>query len=309
MKYEVMGFHLVNNRSGLKTIQEHYKKIDQLIPTLLEVKGSGKVISKNMEDKALDFFRKKDIVPMVQNYNLESDISNKLISDKKAWSVFINSILKYMSNNCYQELCLDIEGVGYSQKDTFNSFIKETTNELHKKGYSLSIAVPAKSENNKDSTWSGAYDYMELGKIVDKVIIMAYDYHWVGGPSGPIAPIFWVQDVIDFAIMEIPLEKIYLALGFYGYDWGLNTENRARGLIYNQIMNIAERHKSTVEWDPDSQSPYLRYTLDGIKHEIWFENRESISKKLNLLENFQLKGAAFWRLGQEDPEIWSILQN
>ncbi|MEJ6950659.1 glycosyl hydrolase family 18 protein [Natronospora cellulosivora (SeqCode)] len=306
MDYEIMGFHLVNNSFGLKTIEEKHHKIDQLVPTMLEVKEDGELIIKKLRENVFDFFDKKNISPMIQNFALNSKVSNRLITKQSAINYLLDNLISYMSRYNYNDLCLNIEGVSYENKEVFTDFVKQITEALHNRGYGLSIAIPAKCENNQDSTWSGAYDYKALGEIVDKIIIMAYDFHWVGGPPGPIAPIFWIQDVIDFAIMEIPLEKIYLALGFYGYDWSINTDDRARGLVYRQVMNLVDRYNTNVEWDPDSQTPYVRYRSDGIKHEIWFENKESIAKKIKLLREFQLRGVAFWRLGQEDPDVWNI---
>lgn len=305
--FDIMGFHLNYNKAGLRTIEVNHQKIDQLIPASLEVKSDGKLLIKKLSQKLFNLFEKEEISPMIQNFELSSKVSNQLIKDQKAINNLINNLLSYFSSNNFCELCIDIEGVSYKNKKQFTDFISRLTSVFHQKGYTISIAIPAKSENNMDSTWSGAYDYKALGEIVDKIIIMAYDYHWVGGPPGPIAPIFWVQDVIDYSIIEIPLNKIYLALGFYGYDWTLNNDSKARGLVYNQIMNIVKSNNVDIEWDPDSQTPYFKYNLHGDKHEVWFENRASIEKKIKLLEEFNLKGVAFWRLGQEDSDVWKIL--
>ncbi len=305
MSYEVLGFHLAYNQEGLETIKKHYSQITKVIPTWLEVSSDGSVqVSRDNIIKT--YMDKSEIVPMVQNANMDSKVSNQLIGDQTAINSFIKNILLFLKSEGYDEVCIDIEGVNYKNKIKYTEFIKKVTDALLQEGYYLSVVIPAKSENNQDSTWSGAYDYSMLGEIVNKVIIMAYDFHWPGGSPGPIAPFSWVQDVIDYAIIEIPLEKLYLGLGLYGYDWIINSEQKTRGLVFSQIKNISLKYNKKIEWDQDSQSPYLRYKDKDFEHEVWFENKESVAKKLRLVDEFQLKGVVFWRLGQEDPDVWQL---
>ncbi len=308
MSYQLSGFHLAYNEKGLETIINHYRLFKKIIPTWVEVKSDGSIQVNNSNETIEKYMGKRGIVPMVQNANMDSKVSNLLISKQNAINCFIKEILIFLENEGYKEVCIDIEGVKYKNKIQYTEFIKKVADAFQQEGYSLSVVIPAKSENNQDSTWSGAYDYSSLGKIANKVIIMAYDFHWPGGPPGPIAPLSWVQDVIDYAIIEIPLEKLYLGLGLYGYDWVINSEQKTRGLVFKQIQDISLKYNVKVEWDQESQSPYLRYKENSIEHEVWFENKESISKKIRLIEEFQLKGVVFWRVGQEDPDVWKLFE-
>jgi len=303
---EVLGFHLPYNKAGLAVIKNQQRIFNKILPAWLELAIDGKI--KIFEDASLlhEYMTKEEIIPMVQNMNLAGNVSNGIIMDQGAIKKFIQDSLAYLEKRGYGELCLDIEGVKYENKERFTNFVDRVAASLHEAGISLSICIPAKTGNNADSTWSGAYDYKLLGQIVDRVIIMAYDFHWPGGPPGPIAPLGWLQDLIDYAIIEIPLEKIYFALGLYGYDWPLLAEERGRGLVYKQIEEIARRYQREIEWDQESCCPYLKYEDNGVEHEVWFENKRSIGLKIRLLQEFQLKGVAFWRPGQEDPGVWEL---
>lgn len=310
MSFELMGYHLTSSQKGLDTIRANYRYLAGIIPTWLEVKENGYLETKpnKAEIGMLErLMGRKAIRPLIQNYDLSSEVANKLINDTKAMTRAINRMAIYLAENGLKGLNLDLEGIKYTNKDKFNKFILMLAETFHKKDLELDLSIPAKTENNKDKTWSGAYQYDFLGQFADRIMLMAYDYHWVGGTPGPIAPLSWVRDVIDYAIIEIPLEKIYLGIVFYGYDWELNGENKARGLVYSQIKELQNKYKTEVEWDQEAQSPYLKYTIDGKKHEVWFENSQSIRKKLELVKEFQLSGVAFWRLGQEDPEVWQVV--
>lgn len=309
MSYEIIGYHLTNSYSGLETIEMYHKFIDKIIPTWLKIKKDGELrIQQSKQDTAIfkKYFAKGELIPILQNYQMDSAISNEIIKKKKIVGNVLQNIINYLEGTGLTGINLDLEGVYYKNKDAYTDFVEKMAKLFHKNGYKLGLSIPAKVENNKDSTWSGAYDYNILGKLADKIIIMAYDFHWSGGPPGPIAPITWVQDVIDYALIEIPQEKIYLGCGFYGYDWDLTRNERAEGVVYSQIKKYQDKYGFNIEWDQESKSPYFFYEKNGERHEVWFENKESIRMKVELLEKYNLKGAAFWRLGQEDKEVWQL---
>ena len=77
-----------------------------------------------------------------------------------------------------------------------------------------------------------AQDYAALGHSADRVVVMAYDWHWAFSAPGPIAPTWWVDDVLDYATSVVPPEKLALGVGLYGYDWSGGQGSRhpvARG--------------------------------------------------------------------------------
>ncbi len=307
--YYLTGYYLTDSEISRESFQKNFQFIDQVIPTWLQVKSDGSLqenYSKAEGELLSEYKEKRAIIPLLQNYNMSSAVSNNLVTNLDSQMRLIGDLLRYLENTGLTGINLDLEGVMIENKINFTDFIERLISELHDRDYQLGLSIPAKTENNTDSSWSGAYEYELLGQLVDEIIIMAYDYHWSGGTPGPIAPIKWVQDVIDFAIIEIPLDKIYLGIPLYGYDWLVESDTRARGLSYSQVKALAEKYNCQLEWDQESESPYYIYKDHQGEHEVWFENSKSIIKKLNLVEEFQLQGAAFWRLGLEDEKIWDF---
>jgi spore germination protein len=45
------------------------------------------------------------------------------------------------------------------------------------------------------------------------------------------------------------------------------------------------------------------------QHQVWFENSRSLAYKLDLVNKYDIKGVAIWRLGQEDPGYWQVLRD
>ena len=308
--FKILGYYVSGNSSSKRSLLNNYNKTDIILPTWLKLKADGSIVSNKINNEIKKLKRLKEnkaIVPVVQNYQLSSEVSNNFIKNKRKWTETITELIKFIKQGNYNSLNIDIEGIKKQNKDKLTNFIEKLAYALNDVGYKVSISLPAKTEDNH-SAWSGAYDYQELGRLVNYVIIMAYDYHWVNGPPGAIAPLTWVQDTIDYAVMKIDINKIYLGIPCYGYDWLIDSpKEEAQGLSYSQVMNLKEKNGVSVNWDQESETPYIKYRDKNGNHEVWFENKDSIIKKINLIKEFQLAGAAFWRLGLEDSGIWKYL--
>ena len=61
--------------------------------------------------------------------------------------------------------------------------------------------------------------------------------------------------------------------------------------------------------DPVSGAPYLRYRADGVDHEVWYEDDDSIAAKLELADAYGVGAVELWRLGAEDPGLWGALSD
>ena len=113
-----------------------------------------------------------------------------------------------------------------------------------------------------------------------------------------VAPLPNVRAVLDYAVTEIPREKIFLGIPNYGYDWPLpfvrgRTVARTIGSI--EAVDIARRNRTNIIFDNPSQSPWFQYTDDrGTAHVVWFEDIRSWQAKFDLVEEFGLTGLGIW---------------
>lgn len=304
IKLGFLAYHLIGSKAGQKSFSKNYLKIERVITDLIEVTKNGSLIIKKS-----DLAQRKKIFPMVQNQYLSSKVTASFLSSKEYVERAVKKLIDFLINSGYTGLNLDLEGVKKNTKSSYNFFVGRLTEQMKKNNLKLELSLPAKTENHIDTGWAGAYDYNYLGSLSNNIFIMAYDYHWAGGIPGPIAPLNWVYNVIDYVLMEIPPEKVIVGLPGYGYDWIIDSNSdRAKGLSYNGILNLLERENSIPEWDQESKTPYFKYKdSEGIEHEVWFENKASLREKIYLIDEFQVKGAALWRLGLEDSGLWDLI--
>lgn len=194
-----------------------------------------------------------------------------------------------------------------ADRKNFIAFLGELHGVLKAKDKVLNVSIPAKFIDYPSDLWSGAYDYASIGKNADQIVLMTYDEHGLGTSHGPISSHAWVNKVISYAVTKIPREKIVLGLPVYSFDWGSNKPTMPDYLSFGQSMARAKKHGVQVGYDDEHKVPWYTYTANGVRHEVYFENKQSLQPKMEYAREHKLHGVAIWRLGMEDPAIWDSL--
>lgn len=287
---------MVNNRSNIDQIATHNYITD----------GKGNITGL-MPTNQLNYANKNGIeaLAMVAN-NFDGNIAKTLLESPSNVKNLINNLLVQMKTNGYKGVNIDLEGIYSYNRNQYTEFIKQLYNTLKPQGFTVTLSVPAKINDNPANTWCAAYDYAKLGNYADKIILMTYDEHYPGGQPGAVASINWVENVIKYAVSVIPKEKILLGTAAYGYDWSSNG-TKAYGI--QGIYNLATKYGATILWDKLSQTPYFNYKdASGISHTVWFENENSLKYKLDLVNKYDLNGIGIWRLGLENAPYWTSIK-
>lgn len=125
-----------------------------------------------------------------------------------------------------------------------------------------------------------------------------------------VAPINKVREVVDYAITEIPKEKINLGIPNYGYDWTLPFErgvSMAKTIGNVEAAQLAIENQVPILFDETAMSPYFYYTRNGAEHEVWFEDVRSMQAKFDLVREYELRGVGYWQIMQLFRANWLLL--
>ena len=311
----VLGFYVEwwdGDTSSYQTLKKNTDILYSIIPFWATVENDGSLKSRggSNHDTVVNFARGHGInaVLMVNNAKhgtegragIERVLANRQLREK-----VIDNLEQYIKNNNLNGVNIDFEEVSADSRNDLTTFMRELYGKLKPKGYTVSIDVFPKTDENNDV--SVVYDYAELAKYADYIVIMTYDNHGAWSVPGPVAAIDWVEANVKYALRYIPKEKIYLGVAGYGYDW---SAKGVESLEYKEAMLRAEKFSSEIIWDDESQSPQFFYIdVDGVKHEVWFENSFSSRFKIDLVNKYDLVGIALWKLGEEDPADWQLFRD
>ena len=180
---------------------------------------------------------------------------------------------------------------------------------MNESGYMVSVALAPKTSADQPGLLYEGKDYGGLGAAADEVLLMAYEWGYTYGPAMAVAPLNKVRQVIEYALTEIPPEKINLGIPNYGYDWILpyvRGESRAVTIGHVEAVQIAIENDVSIQFDETAQSPYFTYIRDGKEHEVWFEDVRSLQAKFNLLKEYDLKGIGVWQIMRLFRAMWLL---
>ncbi|MCX7656466.1 MAG: glycosyl hydrolase family 18 protein [Treponemataceae bacterium] len=217
-----------------------------------------------------------------------------LVPDFPLRSQLIQDILAAAAD--FDGIHIDFEAVLSEDKEYFISFLANLKKGLGKK--TLSIALPARTKKTNE-----AYDYEQIAAVVDKVMIMAYDEHWSGSQPGSVASIEWCDRVSSYALQTIGSSKLVMGLPFYGRAWG--HINPSRAYRFSTLSKLMEE-KGITQTEVRNGSNYFEYT-ETVQVRVFYEDHRTTHGRANLYRQKGVSHIAFWRIGQEDQEIWKYL--
>ncbi|HEY8498489.1 MAG TPA: glycosyl hydrolase family 18 protein [Limnochordales bacterium] len=253
--------------------------------------------------------RNIQVQAVIHNYwgQFDRGVASAVLTDPQVQARAVDQIARLVTEGGYGGVQIDLENVDPAQRQQLTQFLQRLAERIRPTGATLSIAVPAKTWDDPNNGWSGAFDYRAIAAVVDQVVVMTYDEHWVTSAAGPIASLPWVQDVVRYAIQTVPADKLLVGIAGYGYDWP-SAGGMATMLKAPDAVALAQRKGVPILWDAGAQVPYFSYTENGVTRVVYFENAESARRKLELIAQNRLGGMALWRLGFEDPALWDVVR-
>lgn len=302
-KKAVTGYYY--DAKSLLDIQDTRNKITDTVHFSYELNGQGRIQEKKYFDQGYQLARQKGVGVEMLVAAFDKALLKSLMEDTNAQKLLIEDIIRVLNNRCFDGVNMDLEGINKDHRKEYVDFIKALKKELNSK-YTLSLSLPSRTSDRE--TWYDGYDYQSLAKIADRVMIMAYDQHHNGGVPGPVAGNDWVEKVINYLLPLIPKEKFQLGLGLYGRDWPETGVGKA--IFVQAARDLANAKGIVIQKDETSGVSRFNYIDDcGVKHQVWFEDRDSTKAKMELVKKYQLAGVALWRLGMIPPDIWEIINN
>jgi spore germination protein YaaH len=237
------------------------------------------------------------VVPMIQKWSY-GDKMHGFFSSPALRAKAANTLAELVINGKYDGINFDIENIEPRDGPAMEAFFAAVTARVRGAGRLVTTTLPARTQGVQAD-----FNFVRLGRMMDLVVVMAYDYSYSGGAPAPVAPLLWVRSVAAHTVSLIPRGKVLLGVSWYGYDWNRTTRRPAPYVSFGEVAGKAGAHT----YDSAVQAPSVRYTAGGQQHIAWYENARSVRAKFDVAAGQGVAGWAAWRLGYEDPAIWSLL--
>lgn len=252
------------------------------------------------------------LTPFGEDGNFNNRLIHSVVNNEEYKANLIRNLLETMEEKGYQGVDIDFEYILAEDRDAFTAFVQETAEVMRENGYRTSVALAPKTSSDQKGLLYEGKDYRALGEAADHVLLMTYEWGYTYGPPMAVAPLNQVRRVVEYALTQIPAEKIDLGIPNYGYDWPLpyvKGTTKAATINNIQAVRIAVENGARILFDNVAESPYFTYSENDTEHEVWFEDVRSLLAKFELIKEYELRGCGYWQIMQWFRANWLLLRD
>lgn len=241
---------------------------------------------------------------LVDNFN-ENISTTEILSRTSSRQNLVRQLIDAALSAGLDGINIDFEYLEEAVGIHFLQFLRELSVETHKNNLVLSVDNPVPED------FTSHYDRAEQGRVVDYVIIMGYDEHYVGSEeAGSVASLPWVEQGIKDTLTEVPAERVINAVPFYSRLWKtLAGTLSSEAIGMGQAQEVVQKYKVETYWDKNTSQNYGAFESEGAEFQIWIEDAQSIAEKVKLSSKYNLAGVAAWKLGFESSDVWQAISD
>lgn len=253
------------------------------------------------------------VLTSINEQGVFSNLSvNSLVENENLQDQIIEQLLNECLEKGYHAVDVDFEYILAEDREKYVAFIARLAERMHEENIQVYVALPPKISADQPGLLYEGIDYAGLGAAADGVLLMTYEWGYKYGPPMAVAPIPSVRRVLDYAVTEIPVDKISMGIPNYAYDWPLPFE---RGITVadtignTYALQLAREYGAEIQYDTYAETPFFYYEKEGTEHVVWFEDVRSIQAKFNLVKEYNFRGIGYWNLLREFRPNWILLQD
>src|SRR3984893_562505 len=298
----VFGFYVNWDEASKVSLRLNLGPLTRLGPEWLVLKNGGGDVDDQSDEQVIQIARddKLPIVVEINNYRegWQPGDLHRVLNSPNARDNMIDNIYSNILEHKFAGVNIDFEQLPAPDRDKLISFMEALRAKLAPAGLLLTEDVPT----DDDAT----YDLKRLGQINDYIVPMVYDEHYQSSTPGPVASEDWFMKQLDELAKQVPPSKTVIGFGNYGYDWIIGSRKGGVEVSYGDVVAAAEANKVSVDWDAHEKNPVLRYKIGSDLHEIWFLDAVTALNHAQDVSDYGFRGVGLWRLGAEDPGMWTI---
>lgn len=184
---------------------------------------------------------------------------------------------------------------------------------MNKEGFEVFVSlIPSTLRYKSGVPYENSY-YYDIGQATNNVTLITYQ--WTSAYISQVVEtgVNFLKEYLDFAVSQIPPEKIFIGLTRLAYDWELpyvEGETVGRFLTTLSSITLAEQVSAPIEFDEVTQTPYFYYnSLAGVEHFVWFKDTRTFDAIINLVFEYGLKGVAVWNIMYYNSPTWLVINS
>jgi spore germination protein YaaH len=238
------------------------------------------------------------VFPVISNAHdnvWDTAAADGALTDPKAGEAFIAALAAQARAQNYAGYILDFESLSPQGVGAYPALLARLRAALRPLGKELWVTALLSADPAL---------VQRLSETTDAVVLMAYDQCWATGTPGPVAAQDWLETTLEAKLANTDPSRYVVALGAYGYDWPDGAP--ARVLAAPQAVQLAGDNHQPIAREAPAANPHFAYQgAGGDSHTVWFLDAAAYRAQRAAALARHVRGVAIWRLGLEDPAIWT----
>ncbi|MDB5458983.1 MAG: polysaccharide deacetylase [Caulobacteraceae bacterium] len=302
-----MAFYVSYDSNSRQSLAEHVSKIDVVSPQWVTLNGAAGDIAVADDPQANAIIsaaaKPPSVLPSIINIHdgeWDSAQASFDIVNPFARRNLIAKLVDQAQKRGFAGYVFDLESLPNDAVKAYPAFLAQARAALRPLGREVWVTVPF-----DDRAW----DLKAIQAATDTVVLMAYDEHWLTSDPGPPASQGWFQSNLVETLGKMDPNRTIVALGSYGYNWVKRgkTWDSAEAETFHESTVIANDSGVDIDFDSDALTPHFSYEDEnGLTNELWFLDAVTLYNQVKVANAFMPRGYALWRLGSEDPGVWSV---
>jgi spore germination protein len=296
---------------GLVSMRNNSVELQVISPVWYQISDQGELqeTESQYRGKIIELARSREIkiIPTISNaedFGFDSERVSEFLDSRERQENFASEIIRIAVDSGFDGWDFDWEEIFPEDKDSYSAFLGYLARKFEEIGLLLSVSVHAQTGEESDWIGTKGQDLARIGQYADFVRIMAYDFHHAGSIPGSVTPLGKLAQVVEYSLSVIPVDKLVVGLPTYGYRW---TMGGGQSMQYAEIKENIAALGAEVYLDEESFSKWSEYNLGGVDYIVWFEDGQTLAKKISLVREYGIYQICLWHLGGEDEQIWEAL--
>lgn len=215
-----------------------------------------------------------------------------LASDSTVLGRIAGRAAALLGDSGYRGLILDFEGLTPDDLDVLLRVSHAFADSARAHGVSpTGMAIPA--------TDTAGYPGRPLLGAVDFLVVMLYDQHWLTSPPGPIASPDWAMRALGVRAADVGASRVVAAFPTYGYQW--RADSATAVVSFAEAVALARDAHVPLQRDPASSTLHA----ESDRWSVWISDAVLLDSLVRGARRTGITKFGFWRLGLEDPRLWT----
>ena len=322
-----MAWHQVTNQTANGNVADvlgRTKGVNVISPTWFYLNDNSGNIASLCSSDYVTYCHQQGIEVWGLVSNLEnSDVdSTSVLNLTSSRDNLVNNLVAEAIKYDLDGINVDFESLSAEAADGYLEFIRELSIKCENNDIVLSV------DNYVPKGYNMQYNRKEQGIVADYVIIMGYDEHFAGSPeAGSVSSYNYVKEGISETLKEVPANKVISGIPFFTRLWEVRAKTEdelaqdagtaneeytnkvtSKALGMDSAQAVVKEAGVKTTWDDETKQNFASWTSGDTTYSIWLEDEKSMEYKLQLMKKNKLAGTAEWALGQENSDIWQLIQ-